>query len=168
MLRHFERVEIHAVGTRGQIDIVYEWTRRWWQLGWGPDSTVKVACVGGDAAWEHDAGAALRATLARGGARIGPNAATGIGSGVGAVLGILLPLFLFVFGFVDETAAFIIWVVIYVPVVIAFGLAGTWVIPSLEIQERDQTNLVRTAKVAAAVIVGLIVAGLTKLLFKSQ
>ena len=172
-LRRFRSITIALSGEDIRATFRMRWRRSWWRFGRGPESEVTLLVEGTDAADVELLRQALHPAVCRG---------TGIGITVaqGAIGLLLMMLNAVAFALITIlTIVSAAYVLKFDPVrstnLVVAGLAcgfilgawaASWAFPSLEVADHRQSHVWRLVKAATPVVLPILLAGLTKLVYR--
>lgn len=172
-LRRFTSLAIQLSGEDIRATFIMRWRRSWWHLGLGPDSQVMLKVEGNDAADVRLLRQAVHPAVCRGAGKRIPVAQGIIGLLLMIVTAVTVALI------ISLTIVSAAYVLKFDPVKLTnlvlaglvFGLvlgawAGTWAFPSLEVAEHRQSHIWRLVKAATLVVLPILLAGLTKLVYR--
>ena len=169
----FQSITIALSGEDIRATFRMRWRRSWWRFGRGPESEVTLLVEGTDAADVELLRQALHPAVCRG---------TGIGITVaqGAIGLLLMMLNAVAFALITIlTIVSVAYVLKFDPVrstnLVVAGLAcgfilgawaASWAFPSLEVADHRQSHVWRLVKAATPVVLPILLAGLTKLVYR--
>jgi hypothetical protein len=169
-LRSFTRIDVKASSQLGQVHLVLRWRRPWWALGKGKDSVVELGVTGSDPNWIDSSRRTVLAATSRGWNKYRNNSirefitAFCVGIVVGVTFLVVIYLFFESFG---GTVLLVAFAASYIISAVVTMFYAAWLVPSLEIAPKGSSNLRRIIKTIGPVIAAIIIAGITKKLFKS-